>query len=77
MLPGTEVDGSTSDIEQKKCTSRGGWEVRPNFRTEAMALNTAASEILGNLDKTHKKVVFFSDALSVLDALQNPSKRKS
>ena len=27
-------------------------------------------------DKTHKKVVFFSDALSALDALQNPTKKE-
>ena len=43
-----------------------------NFKAEAMALNTAATEMLSNLDKTHKKIVFFSDALSVLDALQPP-----
>ena len=48
-----------------------------NFRAEAMALNTTATEILANLDKTHKKVVFFSDALSVLDALQKNPKRKN
>ena len=41
-----------------------------------MALNTAATEILAKLDKTHKKVVFFSDALSVFDALQNPEKKE-
>ena len=44
-----------------------------NFRAEAMAPNTAATKILANLDKTHKKVVFFSYALSVLDTLQNPN----
>ena len=38
-----------------------------------MALKTAATEILANLDKTHKKVVFFSNALLVLDALQTPT----
>ena len=43
-----------------------------NFRAEDMTLNTAAPEILASLDKTHKRVVFFSDALSVLDALQPP-----
>ena len=42
------------------------------FNVEAMALNTAATKIQDNLDKTHNKAVFFSDALSVLDALQNP-----
>ena len=41
-----------------------------------MALNTAATEILANLDKTHKKVVFFSDALSVLDALPQKTQKK-
>ena len=41
-----------------------------------MALNTAATEILANLDKTHRKVVFVYDALSVLDALQNPKKKE-
>ena len=46
-----------------------------NFREEAMALNTAATEILANLDKTHKKV-FFSDALLAFDALQNPKKKE-
>ena len=40
------------------------------FKEEAMALNTAATEILGNFGKILKKVVFFSDALSV----QNPKK---
>ena len=44
-----------------------------NSKAEVMALNTAATEILANLDK---KVVFFSDALSVLDALQNPQKEE-
>ena len=47
-----------------------------NFQAEAMALNTAASEILTNRDKTHKKDIFFSDALSALDALQNHKKKK-
>ena len=45
-----------------------------NFRAEAVALNTAATEILGNLDKTHKKIAIFSNALSVLDALQTLTK---
>ena len=47
-----------------------------NFRTKAMALSTAASEILADLDKTHKKV-FSSDALLVLDALQDPQKERA
>ena len=47
-----------------------------NFKAEAMALNTAATEIQANLDKTHKKTIFFSDALSVLDALQSPQKER-
>ena len=59
-LPGMEVEGSTSNIKQKKRTSQLG---DTNFKAEAMALNTAATEILGNLGKIHKKVVFFSDAL--------------
>ena len=55
--------------------SVGAGRYAKNFKAEAMALNTAATEILSNLDKIHKKVVFFSDALSVLDALQNPQKK--
>ena len=47
-----------------------------NFRAEAMALNTAAAEIPADLDKTHKKVVFFSNALPVLHALQIPQKKE-
>ena len=39
-------------------------------------MNTVATEILGNLDKTSKKIVFFSDAISVLDALLNPKKKE-
>ena len=34
-----------------------------NIGAESIALNTAATEILGNLNKTHTKVVFFSNAL--------------
>ena len=34
-----------------------------NIGAESIALNTAATELLGNLNKTHTKVVFFSDAL--------------
>ena len=41
-----------------------------------MALNTAPTEILANLDKTHKRVVFFSDALSGLYVLPNPRKKE-
>ena len=65
-------DGGGGSTSNQKCTSCGSWEYATNCRAEAMALNTAATEILANLDKTHKKVVFFSDALSVLDAPQNP-----
>ena len=46
-----------------------------NFGAEAMALNTAATEILANLDKTHKTVVFF-DALSVFNVLQDPQNQE-
>ena len=44
-----------------------------NFKAEVMALTTAATEIPSNFDKIHKQVVFFSDALSVLVALQAPT----
>ena len=47
-----------------------------NFRAEATALKTAATEIRKNIHKGHRKVAIFSDALSVLDALQNPRKRE-
>ena len=41
-----------------------------------MALNKASTEILSNLDEIHKKAVFLSDALPVLDASQNPKKKE-
>ena len=75
-LPGIEMEGSTSNTEQKKSTFR--WRLdhgryATNFKAKAMTLNTTATEIQANLDKYHKKkIVFFSDALSVLDALQPP-----
>ena len=47
-----------------------------NFKAEAMTLNTAVTEILANLDKTHKEVVFFSDAVSVLVTPQNPQTKE-
>ena len=70
-LPGMEMDGSTSNIKQKKRTSFSvaAGRYATNLKAEAMAPNTAAAEILANLDKTHKNV-FFSGALSVLHALK-------
>ena len=47
-----------------------------HFKAEAKALNTAATEILASFDKIHKKVVYLSETLSVLDALQNPKKKE-
>ena len=46
-----------------------------NFKAEAMTMNITATEIIANLDKTHKEVVFFSDAVSVIVTPQI-SKRK-
>ena len=56
-LPGMEVEGSTSNI----AVATGRYAM--NFKAEVKALNTAVTEILANLDMTHKGVVFFSDAL--------------
>ena len=44
-----------------------------NFKAEAMALNTAATEDTNQPGQApQESCFFFSDALSVLDALQNP-----
>ena len=43
-----------------------------NYKAEAEALKVAADHIVQAKDNTHKKVVIFSDALSVLQALNNP-----
>ena len=59
--------------EEAHLSVAAGWYAT-NYKAEAMALNTAAAEIVSNLDKT-RKCVFFSDDLLVLDALQN-QKRK-
>ena len=56
--------------EEAHISVAAGWYTK-NFKAEAIAPNTAATEILVNLNKTQKKV-FFSGSLSVLDALQNP-----
>ena len=48
-----------------------------NFKAEAKALNAAATEILANLDKTHKKTAFFSDALSLLNASSKPPEERA
>ena len=53
------TDGSAIEATKK-------WRCATNFRAEAMTVDTAATQILANLYKTHKKVVFFSDVLSVL-----------
>ena len=46
-----------------------------NFKAEAKALKAAVTEVKNNLPRVHKKIVIFTDALSVLHALQNPRKK--
>ena len=46
-----------------------------NFKVEAEALKAAATEVKNNLPTVHKKIVIFTDALSVLHAVQNPRKK--
>ena len=43
-----------------------------NFKAEAEALKKGATEIRDNLPRTKPDVVIFTDALSVLNKLQNP-----
>ena len=47
-----------------------------NFKAETEALRTAATEIAANLPRTKPNIVIFTDALSVLDALQNPQQKE-
>nr|KAG5698629.1 hypothetical protein BaRGS_003143 [Batillaria attramentaria] len=46
--------------------------VSTNYKAEAEALQTAATTLEENRDNTHNRVVIFSDALSVLQALLSP-----
>ena len=43
-----------------------------NYKAEAEALQTAATMLIENKEAMHPKIVIFSDALSVLQAVQNP-----
>ena len=45
------------------------------FKAEAEALKKAAVEIRDNLPQTKPNVVIFTDALSVLNKLQNPRQK--
>ena len=47
---------------------------RTNDKAEAEALKKAVTEIGSNLPRTQQKIVIFTDALSVLQALQSPRK---
>jgi ribonuclease HI len=47
-----------------------------NYKAEAVSIQTAATHLQENLHKTHKKIAIFSDALSVLEALQSPQKKE-
>ena len=46
--------------------------ISTNFSAEAEALKAAALDLTQNLGRVKPKVVIFTDALSVLQALQNP-----
>ena len=46
-----------------------------NFKAEAEALKKAAIEIRDNLPQTKPNVIIFTDALSVLNKLQNPRQK--
>ena len=48
-----------------------------NYRTEMEALCTAASTVAENPVRTTVKVVIFTDALSVLQAIQNSNNRET
>ena len=61
-LPGMEVGGGGGGGSTPNIAVAAGRHAM-NFKTEVTALNTAATETLANLDKIHKKVVFFIDAL--------------
>ena len=47
-----------------------------NYKTEIDALQTGARLLLENKEATYPKVVIFSDALSVLQALLNPKNKE-
>jgi ribonuclease HI len=46
-----------------------------NYKAEADALQTAAETLCANREAIHPRVVIFSDALSVLQAVQNPKNK--
>ena len=50
-------------------------QISTNFNAEAEALKAAALDISRNLGRVKPKVVIFTDALSVLQALQNSKKK--
>ena len=54
----------------------GGRDVRHKLQSRSQGTEHSSKRDTNNLDKTHNKVVFFSDALSVLDALLNPKKKE-
>ena len=47
-----------------------------NYKAESEALRIAATELINNTELTHMKVVIFSDALSVLQALKDPKNKE-
>ena len=47
-----------------------------NFRAEAEALKTAAERLTRNRNVTHDNIAIFTDALSVLQALQSPKTKE-
>ena len=47
-----------------------------NYKAEADAFQTETKLLLEKKEATHPKVVIFSDALSVLQALQNPKNKE-
>ena len=66
-LPGMEVEGVYIKYRAEKAhISVTARRYATNIKAEVMTLTTAATQILANLDKTHKKVVFFSDAFQYL-----------
>ena len=61
-------------IKYQEETANTTGRISTNFNAEAEALKAAALDINQNLGRVKPKVVIFTDALSVLQALQNPKK---
>lgn len=63
-----------TDGEERCAIATGKFST--NFRAEADALKKAAERLTRNHNRTHDNIVIFTDALSVLQALQNPKSKE-